>query len=68
MYSAVQPRLVTEFVYRHTPQKQKALIYMSVERAEEAPRKEHDDESRQVIQALKEINVEAMDITVALAC
>ena len=31
---AVQPRLVTEFVYRHCPTKADALVYMSMERAE----------------------------------
>merc|ERR1719504_550524 len=31
MYKAVQPRLVTEFVYRHSPVHDDALVYMSVE-------------------------------------
>ena len=37
MYQAVQPRLVTEFVYRHTPTSDKALIYMALERPDDAP-------------------------------
>ena len=34
MYDAVQPRLVTEFTYRHSPHKDKALIYMALEQPE----------------------------------
>ena len=36
MYQAVQPRLVTEFVYRHAPDKV-ATVFMSIERADELP-------------------------------
>ena len=35
MYDAVQPRLVTEFTYRHSPHKDKALIYMALEQPED---------------------------------
>ena len=31
MYKAVQPRLVTEFVYRHSSVHKDALVYMSME-------------------------------------
>ena len=31
MYKALQPRLVTEFVYRHSPTHNDALVYMSIE-------------------------------------
>ena len=34
MYNAVQPRLVTEFVYRHSPSHNDALVYMAIERPE----------------------------------
>ena len=37
MYKAVQPRLVTEFVYRHSPNHSDALVYMAVESAEVSP-------------------------------
>merc|ERR1719199_392137 len=62
MYNAVQPRLVTEFVYRHTPHKDKALIYMALERPE-GTSAGHEEESRQVIRSLAEIDVAATDIT-----
>jgi len=62
MYNAVQPRLVTEFVYRHTPHKDKALIYMALEQPEGFTANQAD-ESRQVIESLAAIEVEATDIT-----
>ena len=34
MYKAVQPRLVTEFVYRHSPQ-EVAHVFMSLEKADD---------------------------------
>lgn len=63
MYAAVQPRLVTEFVYRHTPANDKALIYMALERPDDAPPSSVQAEAEHVIGALRKINVEAMDIT-----
>ena len=62
MYNAVQPRLVTEFVYRHTPHKDKALIYMALEQPE-GKASNQADESRQVVESLAAIEVEATDIT-----
>jgi len=64
MYSAVQPRLVTEFVYRHTPNKEKALIYMALERADPEDRERSAaKENEQIMTSLREIDVEATDIT-----
>ena len=63
MYAAVQPRLVTEFVYRHTPTSDKALIYMALERPDDAPPSSVQAEAEQVIGALAKINVEATDVT-----
>jgi len=63
MYRAVQPRLVTEFVYRHTPEKEKALVYMALERPDDAPASSVAQEAEHVISSLKEIGVVAMDIT-----
>lgn len=62
MYDAVQPRLVTEFVYRHTPHKDKALIYMALEQPE-GKASTRAEESRQVVESLAAIEVDATDIT-----
>ena len=59
----MQPRLVTEFVYRHTPQKDRALVYMALERTEEMLDATYEAETERVIQSLAEINVQATDIT-----
>jgi len=59
MYKAVQPRLVTEFVYRHSPVHDDALVYMSVEsNSAEGPKF-----AREVIGALEPLGVHAEDIT-----
>jgi len=59
MYKAVQPRLVTEFVYRHSPVHNDALVYMSVEsNASDTP-----EFSRDVIAGLEPLGVLAVDIT-----
>ena len=56
MYAAVQPRLVTEFVYRHAPDKV-ATVFMSIERADELRPicREVDD----VIKGLADVRVKA---------
>ena len=60
MYQAVQPRLVTEFVYRHAPDKV-ATVFMSIERADELrPISEEVDD---VIKGLADVRVKAVDIT-----
>ena len=61
MYKAVQPRLVTEFVYRHAPSNQKAIVYMSLERADDSVKP--DKEVHGVNEALAPIGVVATDVT-----
>jgi len=60
MYQAVQPRLVTEFVYRHDPHKDDALVYMSMERAENET---SGYDAQGVIDALTPLGVLVMDVT-----
>lgn len=60
MYRAVQPRLVTEFVYRHAPQHKDALVYMSMEAAGSDDAKTFSDE---VLSSLDHLGVVGMDIT-----
>jgi len=60
MYNAVQPRLVTEFVYRHSPGHNDALVYMAIERAEYEQR---DYDVQGVIDALSPLGVLAKDVT-----
>jgi len=60
MYNAVQPRLVTEFVYRHSPQHNDALVYMAIERAESEV---HDYDVQGVIDSLTPLGVKIMDVT-----
>ena len=62
MYKAVQPRLVTEFVYRHAPHHPDALVYMSIE-ASEAESKPGNTFSEDVCKALDGLGVYAIDIT-----
>ena len=59
MYKAVQPRLVTEFVYRHSPTHNDALVYMSVESSDT----DGPDFSKDVIAGLDPLGVYAVDIT-----
>jgi len=58
MYNAVQPRLVTEFVYRHSSVHKDALVYMSMETSGNEV-----DFSGDVIQSLEGLGVYALDIT-----
>ncbi|KAL1504676.1 hypothetical protein AB1Y20_008456 [Prymnesium parvum] len=60
MYQAVQPRLVTEFVYRHSPHHKDALVYMSMERAD---RETSGYDAQGVIDALSSLGVMAVDVT-----
>ena len=62
MYRAVQPRLVTEFVYRHAPQQPDALVYMSVE-AQEHDMGAGNTFSQDVVSSLEPLGVYALDIT-----
>jgi len=64
MYKSVQPRLVTEFVYRHSPNHNDALVYMAMEmsdgdRASADPQKFSSD----VVSALGALDVYALDVT-----
>jgi len=59
MYKAVQPRLVTEFVYRHSPAHNDALVYMSVESSDS----DNADFSKDVISGLTPLGVHVVDIT-----
>jgi len=59
MYKAVQPRLVTEFVYRHSPTHNDALVYMSIENNETVS----SDFSADVVSSLSALGVHARDIT-----
>jgi threonine dehydratase len=59
MYKAVQPRLVTEFVYRHSPNHNDALVYMAMESAHE----NIAEFSRDVIDSLSPLGVYALDVT-----
>ena len=64
MYRAVQPRLVTEFVYRHSPNHDDALVYMAMEW--EGPQEEGikvENFSDEVIGALAPLGVQTMDIS-----
>uniref|UniRef100_A0A7S0P4G0 Threonine dehydratase n=1 Tax=Calcidiscus leptoporus TaxID=127549 RepID=A0A7S0P4G0_9EUKA len=60
MYKAVQPRAVTEFVYRHDP-RHRAMIYMCVVQADDTLTAEQ--EVRGVVDSLTPIGVEVMDVT-----
>jgi len=62
MYRAVQPRLVTEFVYRHAPHQTDALVYMSVE-AQEHDMGIGNTFSQDVCSSLEPLGVYALDIT-----
>jgi len=64
MYKAVQPRLVTEFVYRHSPNHSDALVYMAMETSEaEAKSKNPEKFSADVVAALSALDVYALDVT-----
>jgi len=64
MYKAVQPRLVTEFVYRHSPNHNDALVYMAMEMSEaEVNSKNPDKFSADVVSALDALDVYALDVT-----
>jgi len=60
MYKAVQPRLVTEFVYRHSPHHDDALVYMSMESAQTDSNKAFGED---VTSSLETLGVYAIDIT-----
>lgn len=60
MYQAVQPRQVTEFVYRHSPHHDDALVYMSMERADSELM---GYDAKSVIDALTPLGVKAVDVT-----
>lgn len=62
MYNAVQPRLVTEFVYRHSPHHDDALVYMAFESPANKPLDE-DFSSKSLVDALTPLGVKALDIT-----
>jgi len=62
MYKAVQPRLVTEFVYRHSPAHDDALVYMSLE-AHDSDVAQEIDFSSEVVKSLETLGVRALDIT-----
>ena len=59
MYKAVQPHHVTEFVYRHSPVHDDALVYMSIEQAENVA----GDFSDEVMTNLQPLGVHVRDIT-----
>jgi len=61
MYQAVQPRAVTEFIYRFCPTDEKALVYMCVLQADATLTPEQ--ETQGVVDALKAIDVKATDVT-----
>jgi threonine dehydratase len=63
MYRAVQPRLVTEFVYRHAPHHPDALVYMSIEASEAELAAGHTTFSQDVCASLDKLGVYAVDIT-----
>lgn len=64
MYKAVQPRLVTEFVYRHSPKDKDALVYMAMETNEaEAKKMSPEMFAADVISALGKHEVYAIDVT-----
>jgi threonine dehydratase len=64
MYKAVQPRLVTEFVYRHSPKDKDALVYMAMETSEaEAKKMSPEMFAADVISALGKHEVYAIDVT-----
>eukprot|EP00310_Coccolithus_braarudii_P023334 CAMPEP_0183334500 /NCGR_PEP_ID=MMETSP0164_2-20130417/3092_1 /TAXON_ID=221442 /ORGANISM="Coccolithus pelagicus ssp braarudi, Strain PLY182g" /LENGTH=564 /DNA_ID=CAMNT_0025503653 /DNA_START=170 /DNA_END=1864 /DNA_ORIENTATION=+ len=64
IYKAVQPRVVTEFVYRHdhhAASKANALIYMCVLQADDSLSSEQ--EVKGVVDSLSPIGVDALDVT-----
>lgn len=60
LYKAVQPRWVTEFIFRHSPGKE-AVVYMSLERTDE--RITADEDSADLLQSLRAIDVHGTDVT-----
>jgi threonine dehydratase len=60
MYKALQPRLVTEFVYRHSPTHNDALVYMSIE---SSSAETSGAFSTDVVNCLQPLGVMAVDIT-----
>lgn len=60
MYQAVQPRQVTEFAYRHSPQHADAIVFMSMERGDNET---SGYDAQSVIDALAPLGVSAMDVT-----
>lgn len=62
MYQAVQPRQVTEFVYRCSPGQPDALVYMAMV-ASSSDKSSASDFSKAVIDALTPLEVYARDIT-----
>lgn len=60
LYQAVQPRWVTEFIFRHSPDKE-AIVYMSLERNDVEG--SADDDSAALLQSLKAIDVVGTDVT-----
>jgi hypothetical protein len=66
MYKAVQPRLVTEFVYRHSPKDKDALVYMAMETSEaEAKKMSPEMFAADVISALGKHEVYAIDVLIS---
>jgi len=61
MYKAVQPRLVTEFVYRHSPIHNDALVYMAIET--ETTDQKAPSFSKDVVDSLAPLGVYAVDVT-----
>jgi len=61
VYAAVQPRQVTEFVYRYSPHHENALVYMCVIQADESL--SHEEEVAAVQKALEPMGVDATDVT-----
>lgn len=61
MYKAVQPHWVTEFVYRHSPTHQKALVYMALERSDEMM--SGTEGVKEVADNLAAVGVKATDVT-----
>mmetsp|Transcript_46737 Transcript_46737/g.150632 ORF Transcript_46737/g.150632 Transcript_46737/m.150632 type:complete len:618 (-) Transcript_46737:60-1913(-) len=60
VYKAVQPRWVTEFIFRHEPSKD-AVVYMSLERP--TTQESAEEDSRALLDDLRKIEVHGSDVT-----
>jgi threonine dehydratase len=62
MYKAVQPRVVSEFVYRHSPIHNDALVYMALEDTSEG-RTDSKAFAADVAQSMEPLGVYTLDVT-----